>query len=240
MHMNNEPEIAFPYKPPSEEVKKKYRDIFQINQPLKPRLAKLIFDKIISMLFLILSSPVFLLLKVLYLIEGLFDPESRGSLIFFYYAVSGGKKIKKYKIRIIKEKFIDKDLAKIGDWHAYKNEWMPESRTMVGKFVKAFYLDELPQFWSIFIGDMSFVGPRPLAIHHYERDLNQGNISRKLIKGGLLGLGHIHKGTSNMGTPDYEYEYIDKYINSSTFGILFLDLKILYKGLLVVVKGKGL
>ena len=81
--MNNEPEIAFPYKPPSEEVKKKYRDIFQINQPLKPRLAKLIFDKIISMLFLILSSPVFLLLKVLYLIEGLFDPESRGSLIFF-------------------------------------------------------------------------------------------------------------------------------------------------------------
>ena len=37
-------------------------------------------------------------------------------------------------------------------------------------------------------GDMSIVGPRPLSVLHYERDLAQGNVTRFLIKGGLLGL----------------------------------------------------
>lgn len=238
--MSSEPSIAFPYKPPSEEIKKKYAHIFRIDEPLKDRFIKTIFDKVISLIFLILSSPIFLILKIGYLIESLFDKDSSGPMIFFYYAVSGGNKIKKYKLRIIKEKYIDKELAKVGDWHAYKNEWMPESRTFMGKIIKAFYLDELPQFWCIFIGDMSFVGPRPLACHHFERDLAQGNVTRKIIKGGLLGLGHIHKGTLEMGSPEYEYEYIDSFLEKSSFDLLLLDLWIVWKGLLVVIKGKGL
>ena len=86
---------------------------------------------------------------------------------------------------------------------------------------------------------MSIVGPRPLSVLHYERDLAQGNVSRFLLKGGLLGLGHINKGTSNMGKAEYEYEYIDKYINLSSFAILMLDLKIIYKGILLILKGGG-
>ena len=87
---------------------------------------------------------------------------------------------------------------------------------------------------------MSIVGPRPLAILHYERDLKQGNISRKLLKGGLLGLGHIMKGKPDFGDPIYEYEYIHKYLSSTDLGLLILDLKIIYRGLVVVFKGKGL
>ena len=87
---------------------------------------------------------------------------------------------------------------------------------------------------------MSIVGPRPLAVHHYERALKQGNVTISLIKGRLLGLGHIMKGTPEMGNPIYEYEYIQKFINSSSFGLLMLDLKIIWRGILVIIKGKGL
>ena len=86
---------------------------------------------------------------------------------------------------------------------------------------------------------MSFVGPRPLAIHHYERDIKQGNIARKLIRGGLLGLGHIRKGSSEFGNSDYEYEYINNYISFSPIKLFFIDLKIIYKGFILVLKGGG-
>ena len=89
-------------------------------------------------------------------------------------------------------------------------------------------------------GDMSIVGPRPLAVHHYERDLKQGNVTRALIKGGLIGLGHVLKGTPEMGQPIYEYEYIDQYLKSSSLGLLWLDLKIIWRGIKVIIKAKGL
>ena len=87
---------------------------------------------------------------------------------------------------------------------------------------------------------MSIVGPRPLAVLHYERDLNQGNISRFLLKGGLLGWGHVRKGTDEFGSSRFEYEYIHEYINRSSIGLLFLDLSIIWKGIKVMIKGQGL
>mgnify|MGYP001283387719 FL=1 len=238
--MNFEPKEAFPYEPPSEEIKKRYDHIFKLDNPLKQRIAKIVFDKLFSLILVILSLPVLLFLKVCYLIEGFIIKENKGPLFFYYYAVSEGKKFKKYKIRLIKMSFIDKEGAKRGDWIAYSAEWTPESRTYVGSFVKKFYLDELPQFYSVLVGDMSIIGPRPLSVLHYERDVSQGNVTRKLMKGGLLGLGHINKGTDEMGKAFYEYEYIDKYLKSSSIQLILLDLKIILKGLKVIFKGKGL
>jgi hypothetical protein len=74
---------------------------------------------------------------------------------------------------------------------------------------------------------------------HYERDKAQGNVTRGLLRGGLLGLGHINKGTPEMGNPRYEYEYIEEYLKRSSFGLLRLDIWIICKGVSVILKGGG-
>jgi lipopolysaccharide/colanic/teichoic acid biosynthesis glycosyltransferase len=239
MIKESEPLEAFPYLPPSSQILSKFHHIFEIQNTLPSRFFKTFFDKCIALIFLILSLPVFFLLKILFLIEGWLIPDNKGPMFFYYNAVSAGKIIPKYKIRLIKQKYIDMEGAKRHDWIAYSAEWTPDSRTYVGRFVKKFYLDELPQFWSVLKGDMSIVGPRPLSVLHYERDRAQGNVTRFLLRGGLLGLGHINKGTSEMGNPVYEYEYVDQYLKRSSFGLLCLDLWIIWKGILVIVKGGG-
>lgn len=238
-NINPEPKEAFPYKPPTEEIKQKFAHIFVIEQPLKARLIKSIFDKTLAAILLLFSIPIFVLLKLAFVIEAWLIPENKGPMFFYYNAVSAGKVVPKYKIRLIKTKYIEPVGASRGDWIAYSAEWTPDSRTYVGQFVKKFYLDELPQFWSVLKGDMSIVGPRPLSVLHYERDRAQGNVTRFLIRGGLLGLGHINKGTSEMGNPSYEYEYIDSYIKLSPFKMLMLDLWVIWKGAMLIIKGGG-
>ena len=237
--LKDEPKVAFPYTPPTDEIKKKYATIFDMTSPLPPRLVKTLFDKLVSAILLIICMPILILLKFAYVIEGILIPENKGPMFFYYWGVSGGKVIKKWKIRLIKRKFIEPEGAARHDWIAFSAEWTPDSRTSVGAFVKKWYLDELPQFWSVLIGDMSIVGPRPLSVLHYERDKAQGNVTRSLLKGGLLGLGHINKGTSEMGNSIYEYEYVEQYLKRSSFGLLRLDLWIIWKGIIVILKGGG-
>ena len=62
-------------------------------------------------------------------------------------------------------------------------------------------------------------------------------MTRFLLRGGLLGLGHVNKGTPEMGNPVYEYEYVDQYLKRSSFGLMMLDLWVIWRGVLVIVKG---
>ena len=89
------------------------------------------------------------------------------------------KENKKRKIRLIKTKFIDPEGVACHDWVAYSAEWTPDSRTIVGSFVKKWYLDELSVL-ECAKGDMSIVGPRPLSELHFIRDREQGNVTRSL------------------------------------------------------------
>lgn len=237
--IKEEPKEAFPYTPPTEEIKEQFSEMFELKEPIDVPFPKLIFDKLAALFFLIVTSPILLALLIMNWVEGILIPENKGPLFFYYNAVSHGKVFKKWKIRLIKESYIDKELQAKGDWHAYKNEWMPEARTYTGRFVKKFYLDEIPQFYLILKGDMSIVGPRPLAIHHYERDLAQGNVTRRLIRGGLLGYGHVRKGTPEFGKPVYEYEYVYRYLHYSPFKLLLTDLYVIWRGVVVVLKGGG-
>ncbi|MEN8659996.1 MAG: sugar transferase [Marivita sp.] len=235
-----EPEEAFPYKPPSAELKSEYAEIFALTEPLPRRLDKLVFDKIVALAVLAVAVPLLTITWVAYKIEGILIPANRGPMFYYYWSMAGGRKIKKWKIRAIRLDCIDAELAKEHDWRATKNEWRKDCRTKVGHFAKSYYLDELPQFWSVLVGDMSIVGPRPLAIHHYERDLAQGNVARSLLTGGILGLGHIRKGTAEMGDPKFEYQYVREYMTRQQLGMWKLDGWVLWRGLRVVLQGKGL
>ena len=234
-----EPGEAFPYRPPDQDLRDRYAHLFELTSPLKPRLAKVCFDKTTALVLLTIATPILALLKVAYVIEGLLVPENKGPLFFHYNAVSEGRVFPKYKLRLIKCKYIDHAAAKRGDWVAYSAEWTQHTRTIVGSFVKKFYLDELPQFYNVLVGHMSVVGPRPLAVLHYNRDLAQGNISRMLIRGGLLGMGHVMKGTPEMGNPMYEYEYINQYMQRPWYGLLALDLWIIGRGAILITRGGG-
>ena len=239
MSNSQEPTEAFPYTAPTDDIKEKYAHIFALKEALPSRFFKTLFDKFLAVILLSISLPILLILKIAYVVEGILIPENMGPMLFYYWGVSGGKKMKKWKLRLIKKKYIEPEGAARHDWIAFSAEWTPDSRTIVGGFAKKWYLDELPQFWSVLIGDMSIVGPRPLSVLHYERDKAQGNVTRSLLKGGLLGLGHINKGTSEMGNSLYEYQYIDEYLNRSSFGLLRLDLWIIWKGAIVILKGGG-
>ena len=132
MSTKTEPGEAFPYKPPTEEIRINYKEIFELKGPLKNPILKLIFDHLAAFIILLCCLPVILLLLMANWIEGLLIPENRGPLFFYYNAVSRGKVFRKYKIRLIKEKYIDKELQAKGDWHAFAKEWDPKSRTYLG------------------------------------------------------------------------------------------------------------
>jgi lipopolysaccharide/colanic/teichoic acid biosynthesis glycosyltransferase len=235
-----EPSEAFRCRPPSYEVRAQNADTFDLDWPLPDRLGKKMFDRSLAITMLFALSPLIATLFLFNFVEGFLIPGNRGPFIYSYVASSAGKRFRKHKIRQIRKSEIDAVLAARGDWHAYAKEWSPESLTCMGRLVKALYLDELPQLWDIAVGHMSFVGPRPLAWHHYERDLAQGNVSRRLLKAGLLGSAQALKGTRAMGDPIADFEYLHSYRHLSAFRLFVLDLKIIFRGLNVVLRKRGL
>ena len=186
-----EPHEAFPYTPPTDEIKSKYAHIIGLKQSLPPRLFKVLFDKFAAFFLLLFALPILLALKIAYVVEGLIIPDNKGPMFFYYWGVSGGKKIKKWKLRLIKMEYIDPEGAARNDWIAFSAEWTADSRTVVGAFAKKWYLDELPQFWSVLIGDMSIVGPRPLPPEVESQIFINNRNFRRLVKPGITGYSQI-------------------------------------------------
>ena len=87
-NLTNEPLGSFPYKPPSEEIKLKYKDLFELEEEIKLKLAKVIFDKVLSLICILFFMPILLILKIAYVIEGLLIPENSGPMFYYYYGIS--------------------------------------------------------------------------------------------------------------------------------------------------------
>ena len=103
--------------------------------------------------------------------------------------------------------------------------------TRVGRLLRATAMDELPQLWNIFRGDMSFVGPRPLRPHEIEVDGSgqaelledvPGFAERCLVRPGLTGLAQIY--ASRSLPRRYKFRYDRLYIRGQSF---WLDLRLI-------------
>lgn len=104
----------------------------------------------------------------------------------------------------------------------------------VGKFMRKFSIDELPQFWNILKGDMSLVGTRPPTEEEFA-SYEAHHKARLGIKPGLTGMWQV-SGRSDIQDFEEVVELDTYYIVNWS---LFLDFKIIFKTLQVVVSGKG-
>ncbi|MCD6726797.1 MAG: sugar transferase [Solirubrobacteraceae bacterium] len=105
--------------------------------------------------------------------------------------------------------------------------------TRVGRFLRRFSIDELPQLWNVLRGDMSLVGPRPLPQRDYER-LEDWHRKRYLVLPGITGLWQV-SGRSELDFDDLvrlDFLYLEHWSVS-------LDLSILVKTIPAVVRGRG-
>lgn len=141
---------------------------------------KRFIDFILSLLALIVLSPVFLLLVIAIKLD------SKGPVLFKQKRVG----IHKTHFNILKFRTMKIDTPRDVPTHQLKN---PEQYiTKVGKFLRKTSLDELPQIWNIFVGQMSIIGPRPALWNQYDLIEERDKYGANDVPVGLTGWAQIN------------------------------------------------
>jgi len=183
-----------------------------------PRFWKRIFDLAFSSFALLITSPIFLVIAIAIKLD------SRGPV--FYRPVRGGKngaQVLIYKFRSMRHSSQPSDKT--------RSTALNDDRiTRVGKFIRKYSLDELPQFINVFNGDMSVVGPRPHRIDLDKRfqQIVPSYMVRQYIKPGITGWAQVN---GWRGPTETKYQYVARtlhdlwYIEHWNFA---LDLYIIF------------
>jgi len=190
-------------------------------------LIKILLDKILSLVFITILSPVLLICLILIYLED-------GYPLIFFQDRTGwdGRRFRIFKLRTLKNIKFDKTQQ------VQKND---ERLLKIGKFIRKYSIDEVPQFFNVLLGDMSIVGPRP---HMVEHDIFYSKIFKEFLKRhktnpGLTGWAQING--LRGATPNQEFmrkrmEYDLWYLNNWN---PLLDIIIILKTFFVIFKYKG-
>lgn len=220
------------------ELQELYPEIFALDRPLGERRAKRIFDIVGATIGLMCIAPVLAVVYVSYFMEGIFSRDAKGPVIYGYKAMVCGREFRKFKIRVTKGNIVERKAWKDGVHEKLPTEWEKKNLTATGRIVKKYFLDEIPQIFNVLRGEMSLVGPRPLSCAHYMRDLSRGNVERSLLKGGIFGPTHVRKGTPDFSKVELDYEYLREYMTRKAFPLMWIDLKIIGRGIGMILRGE--
>ncbi|WP_243152897.1 undecaprenyl-phosphate galactose phosphotransferase WbaP [Sporotomaculum syntrophicum] len=198
-------------------------------------ITKTIFDFIVSLILFCLLTPLMLILAIAIKID------SRGSIFFSDTRIGkDGTEFKCYKFRTMysnADKILEQYLAvnpharKQWEKYAKLKDYDPRV-TRVGAFIRRFSLDELPQVLNVIKGDMSLVGPRPYLPREKENMLGREDIL--ITRPGITGLWQVS------GRNDVEFaERLRLDVWYVRNWSLWLDISILMRTVVVVLKGKG-
>lgn len=188
------------------------------------RLAKLIEDRVLSGLILLLIAPILLVVAILVKLD------SPGPV--FYRQKRAGWSGKIFWIWKFRSMYVQPE----GETAVVKQAEKNDSRvTRVGRFIRKTSLDELPQIFNVLLGDMSLVGPRPHAIQHdleYSQRISD-YFARHHIKPGITGLAQVRgfRGetkdiTLMMRRVESDIEYINQWSIWLDIWILLRTIKV--------------
>jgi Undecaprenyl-phosphate galactose phosphotransferase WbaP len=201
------------------------------------RLLKRSLDLVLGTLALALALPLLALSALLVRLV------SRGPVLFFQQRAGlGGRPIRVPKVRTMfvdaearLEAFLATDPALREEWERHmKLRRDPRLLPGVGRLLRRFSLDELPQLFSVISGDMSLVGPRPFPPYHLERFGTEFRELRQRVRPGVTGLWQV--AARGEGSLTEQEAYDSYYIRNWS---LWLDLYILARTVGAVVSGRG-
>lgn len=204
----------------------------EVNNRLSYRIIKRAFDILLSTLGIILLSPLFLIIAILV------KTTSKGPVFYVSDRIGrNGYTFKFYKFRSMNVD-ADEQLIKLLKHNeveggvTFKMEDDPRI-TKFGKFIRKTSLDELPQLWNIFLGQMTIVGPRPCTVREFHL-YDERDQQRLAVKQGLTGEWQVN-GRSNTTFK----EMIEMDIHYCAARSIWYDTKIFFKTFLAVFKKEG-